>query len=83
MTGGRIKRIKDYIGNEPFMLTYGDAVGDVDLNGLVTFHKTHGKVATLSTYNFGQKKGVLDIDKKGQVQAFREKSDLDGDLIKK
>ncbi len=81
MTGGRVKRIKDYIGDEPFMLTYGDAVGDVNLNDLLSFHKAHGKIATLSTYNFGQKKGVLDLDKNGQVKAFREKSDLDGDLI--
>lgn len=81
MTGGRVKRIKDYVGNEPFMLTYGDAVGDVNLKELLAFHKSHGKIATLSTYNFGQKKGVLDLDKNGSVKAFREKSDLDGDLI--
>ncbi len=81
MTGGRVKRIKEYIGDEPFMLTYGDAVGDVNLNDLLAFHKSHGKIATLSVYNFGQKKGVLDLAKDGSVRAFREKSDLDGDLI--
>lgn len=81
MTGGRIKRIKDYIGNEPFMLTYGDAVGDIDVNALLEYHKSHGKIGTISVYNFGQNKGVLDLDKDGTVKAFREKSDLDGDLI--
>lgn len=81
MTGGRIKRIKDYVDNEPFLLTYGDAVGDVDINALLAFHKTHGKVGTVSVYNFGQNKGVLDINLDGTVNAFREKSDLDGDLI--
>ena len=80
MTGGRIKRIKDYVGNEPFMLNYGDAVGDVNLKELLDFHKSHGKLATVSVYNFGQNKGVLDI-KDGTVRAFREKSDLDGNLI--
>lgn len=81
MTGGRIKRIKEYVGREPFMLTYGDAVGDVDINELLKFHKRHGKTGTISVYNFGQNKGVLDIAQDGKVNAFREKSDLDGDLI--
>lgn len=81
MTGGRIKRIQKYIGNETFMLTYGDAVGDIDLQKLVDFHKKHGKIGTISVYNFGQNKGVLDVSKNGTVNAFREKSDLDGDLI--
>lgn len=81
MTGGRIKRIKDYIGSNPFILTYGDAVGNVDIKKLVDFHNTHGKIGTISVYNFGQNKGVLDIARDGKVNAFREKSDLDGDLI--
>lgn len=81
MTGGRIKRIKRFVGDEPFLLTYGDAVGDVDIKELVEFHREHGKVGTISVYNFGQNKGVLDIAKDGKVNAFREKSDLDGDLI--
>lgn len=81
MTGGRIKRIKEYIGDEPFMLTYGDAVGDVNISELLKFHKSHGKIGTVSVYNFGQNKGVLDIGANGVVNAFREKSDLDGDLI--
>lgn len=81
MTGGRVKRIKDYVGHEPFLLTYGDAVGDVDIDELLAFHKSHGKIGTVSVYNFGQNKGVLDIGQDGTVRAFREKSDLDGDLI--
>lgn len=81
MTGGRIKRIKDYIGNEPFMLTYGDAVGNINIPELLEFHKSHGKICTISVYNFGQNKGVLNIGKDGKVNAFREKSNIDGDLI--
>lgn len=80
-TGGRIKRIKEYIDNETFMLTYGDAVGNVDIRKLLSYHKAHNKIGTVSVYNFGQNKGVLDIQKDGMVNAFREKSDLDGDLI--
>lgn len=80
-TGGRIKRIKEYVGNEPFMLTYGDGIGNVDINDLLKYHKKHGKIGTVSVYNFGQNKGVLDINKDGSVAAFREKSDFDGDLI--
>jgi len=79
-TGGRIKRIKDYIGSETFMVTYGDAVGDIDISKLLSYHRSHGKIGTVSVYNFGQNKGVLDIEG-GYVKAFREKSDLDGDLI--
>ncbi len=80
-TGGRVKRIQDYIGNEPFMLTYGDAVGDVDILKLLEFHKQHGKIGTMSMYNFGQNKGVVEVGADGTIAAFREKSNLDGDLI--
>ena len=80
-TGGRIKRIKDFIGNESFMLTYGDAVGDIDINALLKFHKSKGKVGTISMYNFGQNKGVVEVGTNGIINAFREKSDIDGDLI--
>ncbi|MBR7070553.1 MAG: glucose-1-phosphate cytidylyltransferase [Clostridia bacterium] len=81
MTGGRVKRIRDYVGNETFLLTYGDAVGDVNMDELIAYHRSHGKIGTVSVYNFGQNKGVLDIAPNGSVNAFREKSDLDGDLI--
>lgn len=81
MTGGRVKRIRPYVEDEPFMLTYGDGVADVDLNALMKFHKNHGKIATLTTVNVGQKFGVLDLNSSGQVKAFREKNDNDGALI--
>jgi glucose-1-phosphate cytidylyltransferase len=81
MTGGRILKAKEYIENEPFLLTYGDGVGDVDVNAAIASHKKSGKMATITVYNFGQAKGVVDIAKNGTIKAFREKSDLDGDLI--
>ena len=80
-TGGRILRVKEYIGNEPFLLTYGDAVGDININELISSHKKSKKTVTISVYNFGQSKGVVDVEKNGLVNKFREKSDLDGDLI--
>lgn len=80
-TGGRVKRVKDYIGNEEFMLTYGDAVGDVDIEKLIEFHHRHEKIGTISMYNFCQNKGVVEVGKEGIIDAFREKSDTDGDLI--
>ena len=61
MTGGRVKRIQPFIGQEPFMLTYGDGVCNVDLNALLEFHKKHGKIATITTVSLAQMKGVLDI----------------------
>ena len=70
-TGGRIKRIRDYVGNEPFMLTYGDGVGDINIDELVRYHQSHGKIGTVSVYNFGQNKGVMEINNNGQVNAFR------------
>ncbi|HHU05329.1 MAG TPA: glucose-1-phosphate cytidylyltransferase [Clostridiales bacterium] len=80
MTGGRVKRIQRYIGNEPFMLTYGDGVADVNLRELEKFHRSHGKIATLTAVNVGQRFGVLGMEG-GRVTAFREKSDTDGSLI--
>lgn len=80
-TGGRIKRIQKYVGNETFMLTYGDAVGNINLKELLESHKKSGKIGTMTVYNFGQSKGVIDLNKDGSVNAFREKSDFDGDLI--
>ncbi len=80
-TGGRVKRIREYVGNEEFMLTYGDAVGDVNISAVLEFHKSHGKIGTMSMYNFGQNKGVVEVGENGVINSFREKSDLDGDLI--
>lgn len=78
MTGGRIKRIQRYIGNEPFLMTYGDAVCDVDIGKLVEFHKSHGKIATLTAVMLEQEKGVLDIGGNNAVKSFREKNLSDG-----
>ena len=81
MTGGRIKRIRGYVGGETFMLTYGDGVADVDIAALLAFHKKHGKIATITAVNVGQKFGVLDVDGDNNINAFREKNDDDGSLI--
>lgn len=81
MTGGRIKRIQPYVGNEPFMLTYGDGVADIDLKSLETFHHAHGKTVTMSSYNVGQQFGVLDVGDDGLVTGFREKQEMDGSMI--
>lgn len=59
MTGGRIKKIQKYVGNEPFMMTYGDGVCDVDISKLVKFHKGHGKIATLTAVMLEQQKEFL------------------------
>lgn len=81
MTGGRIKRIKEYVGNETFMLTYGDGVSDVNIQELLTFHRAGGKIATMTAVNVGQQFGVLEIDENGTINRFREKSDQDGGVI--
>ncbi len=74
MTEGRIKRIQPYVANEPFMMTYGDGVCDVDIGKLLAFHREHRKIATLTTVMLEQQKGVLDIGGDNAVHAFREKS---------
>lgn len=82
MTGGRVKRIAPYVNNETFMLTYGDGVCNVDIGKLVEFHKSHGKIATMTAVNIGQQFGVLDIDhNQNMITAFREKQKTDGSWI--
>lgn len=78
MTGGRIKRVQKYIGDEPFMMTYGDGVCDVNIAEILKFHRQHGKIATLTSVKIEQSKGVLDIGMDSSVRAFREKSVHDG-----
>ena len=78
MTGGRIKRVQPYVGDETFMLTYGDGVCDVDIGKLVDFHRGHGKLATLTSVLLEPQKGVLDIGGDNAVHAFREKRANDG-----
>jgi len=79
-TGGRIKRVQKYVGDETFMLTYGDGVSDVDLNGLLEQHKRSGKTATLTGIQPGGRFGVLDVHDE-TVTGFREKAKEDGGWI--
>ena len=72
MTGGRVKRMKDFIGDEPFLLTYGDGVADIDIDALVRFHQSHGKMATVSAVHPGARFGELDIQNH-VVTSFKEK----------
>lgn len=81
MTGGRVKRIQEYIGEEPFFLTYGDGVSDVNIRELLEYHQKKGKMMTISAYNIEQRFGILDIDETGEVTAFREKAKDDGNLV--
>lgn len=81
MTGGRIRRIRKYVGDETFMMTYGDGVCDVNISDLAAFHKEHGKLATLTSVMTAQQKGVLEIADDSSVHSFREKSSMDGALI--
>lgn len=78
MTGGRIKRIRKYVGDETFMMTYGDGVCDVNISELLKFHQSHGKIATLTAVMQQQQKGVLEIGGDNAVHAFREKAANDG-----
>lgn len=81
MTGGRVKRVREYIGNETFFLTYGDGVSDINVKDELAFHRAHGKLVTLMAYNPGQRFGALDIAEDGSVRAFREKAKNDGALM--
>ena len=81
MTGGRIKRVRDYIGDEDFMLTYGDGLSNVDLKALLDFHKKHKRIGPMTTVNIGQAKGVISLSEDGSIKSFREKSDNDGAII--
>ena len=81
MTGGRIKRIQEYIGNETFMVTYGDGVSDINIKKLLEFHKKHGKIGTITAINIGQRFGVLVTDENNNIKSFREKNNNDGEII--
>ncbi|MBP2662821.1 MAG: glucose-phosphate cytidylyltransferase [Firmicutes bacterium] len=81
MTGGRIKRIQPYVGNESFMLTYGDGVSNIDLDRLVAFHKNHGKLATITAVNPPGRFGVLNIDDDKKITNFIEKGKVEGSWI--
>ncbi len=81
LTGGRVKRIQKYIGNEPFMLTYGDGVGNVDISKLVEFHKSHGKLATVTSVQPSGRFGALELIEGNIVRGFQEKPQGDGGWI--
>ena len=82
MTGGRIKKVKDYVGNETFLLTYGDGVGDINIAELIKFHKNHGKSLTITAVQPEGKFGSLDIEEStNNVKSFMEKPKGDGSWI--
>ena len=81
MTGGRVKRIEPYVGNEPFMLTYGDGLCDLDINDLLKFHQERDSIATITAIQPGGRFGTLDIADSGKILNFREKSLEDGGWI--
>lgn len=81
MTGGRIKRVKNYIGNQAFMLTYGDGVADIDINKLVNYHQTNKKLITMTSVQPEGRFGSLEIDEKNNVLSFQEKPMGDGAWI--
>lgn len=80
MTGGRVKRIKPYVGDETFLLTYGDGVADVDIPKTIEFHKKHGKIATITAVKVLQKFGVMEIEGE-KITSFREKSEHDDSWV--
>ena len=81
MTGGRVKRIQKYIGDAPFMLTYGDGVADVDIHQLIEFHRSHGKIGTVTAVKPPGRFGALSLQENGEVWAFEEKPKGDGSWI--
>lgn len=81
MTGGRLQKIRHYIGNETFMLTYGDGVSDIDIKELVKFHKSNKRYATLTAVQPVGKFGAIEINTKNKVISFREKPRGDGSWI--
>lgn len=81
MTGGRIKRAQNFLGKEPFMLTYGDGVSDVNIQELVEFHKSHGKFMTMTSAQPDGRFGALNIEENFQVSSFQEKPKGDGGWI--
>ena len=81
MTGGRVKRIQPYIGNEPFMLTYGDGVANVDIAALVKYHREQGKLTTVTSVQPGGRFGALNLTDENLVTGFQEKPKGDGAWI--
>jgi glucose-1-phosphate cytidylyltransferase len=78
MTGGRIKKVQKYVGNERFLCTYGDGIADVDLTALIQYHESHGKLATMTAVQPLSRFGVLDLEADGSVRQFKEKPQVEG-----
>jgi glucose-1-phosphate cytidylyltransferase len=78
MTGGRVKRVEKYLGPDTFMVTYGDGVSDIDISALLEFHRSHGRLATVTAVHPHSRFGVLDIDDGGRVERFVEKPQSEG-----
>lgn len=81
MTGGRVKRVREYIGNETFLLTYGDGVANVDISALVEYHRAHGKLATVTSIQPVGRFGALNLSDTNMVTGFQEKPKGDGAWI--
>ena len=81
MTAGRLKKVQSYVGHERFMLTYGDGLSDVNLQDLLAFHESHGKIATVTTVQPAGKFGVMQVLENGMVNTFIEKPKGDGNWI--
>lgn len=81
MTGGRVKRVREYLQGEPFMLTYGDGVSDVDINALIDFHRSQKKIATLTAIQPGSRFGTLVVEDNQQISQFKEKNKEDGGWV--
>jgi glucose-1-phosphate cytidylyltransferase len=78
MTGGRVKRVQSYVGDETFLCTYGDGIADIDLDALLAFHRSHGRLATVTSVHPTSRFGVLEIDDDGLVRRFKEKPQVEG-----
>ena len=81
MTGGRLKRVKKYLNNEPFCFTYGDGLSDINIQSLIDFHNSHNKVCTLSAVQPPGRFGSLKLKDQNNVEGFREKPQGDGGWI--
>ena len=81
LTGGRLKRVQDYLGDKDFCFTYGDGVADIDITAEISYHKQHGKLATVTTVQTPGRYGALETDELGQVKGFTEKPRGDGGYI--
>jgi len=81
MTGGRIKKAQPYVGNEPFMLTYGDGVANINIDDLCRFHRSHGKLMTMTAVQPSGRFGALNITSNNQITSFKEKPAGDGAWI--